>query len=231
IVFSKNMKNQINSLISPIKRDCKVNHPGVDKKFSISQKNINKSSKFPADKKIILYVGRVVKEKNIELLIKSFYILDRNDSILLIVGDGEDRHQYNDLVKKLKIEDKVFFEGFKSNTEYYYNIATYLVLPTRYEAFGQVIIESIACGTPVIGFRSNPPYTKVATDEIIEHYKTGFLVDEYGEKNLSSMLNIAINYSYKNEYFKMRKNCIGAVKNDYNWQRFVENIIEMTNKN
>ena len=103
------------------------------------------------EKKIILYVGRVSKEKNI----KSFCKIskEREDYKLVIVGDGPIKKQLE------KDYPKIIFTGFKHGNELvrYYSVADCCVFPSLNDTFGNTILESIACGTPVAAFPINGP--------------------------------------------------------------------------
>ena len=102
-------------------------------------------------KKIILYVGRVSKEKNIEVFCD---LSDKIDNYrFVIVGDGPIREK---LEKKY---NKILFTGYKFGKELaeYYSAADSTVFPSLNDTFGITIIESIACGTPVAAFPVNGP--------------------------------------------------------------------------
>ena len=105
------------------------------------------------DEKIITFVGRLGKEKNVELLIDSqSYLSKKTNSKLLIVGSGPDLDIFKQLVKKLKIEDKVIFTGAIPWEEvpYYYGISDVFVTASTTETQGLTVIEAMASGLPVV---------------------------------------------------------------------------------
>lgn len=106
--------------------------------------------------KVILFVGRLIPYKGIELLLKAMQGVDAK---LLIVGDGELKKELHKQVKKLGVDKKVIFTGAISNEHLpqFYVAADIFVLPSqkRGEAFGLVSLEALASGKPVI--HSNMP--------------------------------------------------------------------------
>ena len=97
----------------------------------------------------ILGIGRLSKEKNFEYLIKAYAKANLKEE-LWILGDGKERKKIEYLVNKLKIKDKVKFLGWKKNPYPYMKYSKLNILPSKYEAFGNVIVESLILNTPVI---------------------------------------------------------------------------------
>lgn len=101
---------------------------------------------------IVLFVGRLIKEKGVEELIKSIKLLNKKIT-LIIIGTGPTENKVTEASLKHR---NILFMGKISQDELplYYAAADLLVVPsTSEEGFGRVVIESLACGTPVIGSR------------------------------------------------------------------------------
>lgn len=102
----------------------------------------------------VLFVGRLLPIKNLETLLAAFPALVASvpGVRLTIVGDGISRRGLEALARRLRIRDGVTFEGAQSQDALplYYNAADLLVLPSHYESFGQVVLEALACGCPVL---------------------------------------------------------------------------------
>lgn len=105
---------------------------------------------------------------------------------LHIIGDKECpyKHYIQRLVKQLRLENVVVFEGFVNNTEDIYNKLDVLLMCSRAEAFGRVTIEAMLRKIPVIGFDSG------GTSELIEDGVTGFKFKEY--RDVKKALDILI---------------------------------------
>lgn len=128
-------------------------------------------SDFGTVKKIIS-VGRLTKVKNHKLLIESFSILRQSiPAILLILGQGDLKEELEKYTHYQGVSNYVYFLGFKDNPFAWMKNSDLFVLTSECEGFGNVIIEAMACKTPVIS--TDCPY---GPGEIIESGKNGLLV-------------------------------------------------------
>lgn len=118
----------------------------------------------------ILYVGRLEKQKGLEMLLRAFAGLDDKDIELYLVGEGSKADELAGLAEECGIADRVRFKGFTAELIPYYRRARSLVLSSYYEGFPNVLIEALACGTPVVAYDlpSGPR-------EIIENGVNGYL--------------------------------------------------------
>jgi glycosyltransferase involved in cell wall biosynthesis len=101
-----------------------------------------------------LFVGRLNPQKGLTNMLMAFSMVSREaDGMhLTLVGDGPEMEHLKNLAKELNIHDKVSFEGYQANTEIYYRRAKATLLTSFFEGFPNVLVESIALGTPVISF-------------------------------------------------------------------------------
>jgi glycosyltransferase involved in cell wall biosynthesis len=113
----------------------------------------------PNTKYMLVCVARVSKEKNLE----AFFELDYPGAHKIMVGDGPMLEAY-----KKRYPD-VEFVGFKTGNDlaYYYNLADVFVFPSQWETFGIVMIEAMACGTPVAAYPCQGP------EDVIDEGITG----------------------------------------------------------
>lgn len=98
----------------------------------------------------ILTVGTLKAVKNHALLLRAFALIERPDARLMIVGDGTEREALLLLARELCVSERVVFVGFQSDPTPFYMTADLFVLSSNYEGFGNVIVEALACGTPVV---------------------------------------------------------------------------------
>jgi glycosyltransferase involved in cell wall biosynthesis len=112
----------------------------------------------------LVCVARVSKEKNLE----DFFELDYPGAHKIMVGDGPMLEKYK------KQYPAVEFVGFKTGHDlaYYYNLADVFVFPSRWETFGIVMIEAMACGTPVAAYPCQGP------EDVVDEGITGCLNDD-----------------------------------------------------
>lgn len=155
--------------------------------------------------KYLLCVSRVSKEKNLE----DFLSLDCPDYQKIMVGDGPMLETYK------KQYPDVVFTGFKTGVDLasYYANAEVFVFPSRWETFGLVMIESMACGTPIAAYNVQGP------KDIINQGVSGFMVAE------SDNLKFAIDKCLEIDRSKVFK-----TSQCWSWKRaweiFRDNLIE-----
>lgn len=101
-------------------------------------------------KKILLFVGRLTAVKNLSFLLRALdYVIDTYpDTVLLLVGEGNDRDTLEQEIKRLHLEKHVIFAGKKQGDELYahYNLGQIFILPSYYEPFGAVVNEALLAG-------------------------------------------------------------------------------------
>jgi len=146
-----------------------VIHPGVDTGhfYPIPADEAREFAGVPADKRMLLFVGRVEPLKGIDSLLQAIAILRAHDGdlglqlCLAVIGgepgdDGVDEtdemSRLHELRRALQLEDMVTFLGRRAQDTlpYYYSAAEVVVVPSHYESFGLVALEAMACGTPVV---------------------------------------------------------------------------------
>jgi D-inositol-3-phosphate glycosyltransferase len=144
--------------------------------------------------KILLFVGRIDPLKGIDKLIKTIPLLKNQGSLKLVVvgGDENSRLELEGLKKlaaSLNIVDSIDFRGLVKQDQlpYFYSAADVCVVPSYYESFGLVPLESLACGTPV-----------VATDvgdlkNIIKPGETGCIVADNSPEKLADGIASILN--------------------------------------
>lgn len=122
--------------------------------------------------KKIIAIGKLKVQKDYPTLLKAFRILNNKiDVELLILGEGEERKRIEELIKEFSIESRVHLPGFVENPFTYLKSSDLFVLSSIFEGLGNVIIEALATGTPVVSTdcQSGPA-------EILENGKYGTLV-------------------------------------------------------
>ncbi len=99
----------------------------------------------------IITVGRLKDQKNHPLLIRAFRkLLEQTDARLIILGTGEGESETRTAIEVEGLSGKVFMPGHTENPVPFYRSANLFVLSSDYEGFGNVIIEALACGLPVV---------------------------------------------------------------------------------
>ena len=114
------------------------------------EKVINKSAR-----KVIICLGRFHKNKGIDILLKAMTYISDYD--LWIIGRGEEKKLYDQIIRQYKLEKKVYFHDWTDNISKYLNASNILICPSRHEPFGNVIIEAWAHKIPVIVSETGGP--------------------------------------------------------------------------
>lgn len=136
------------------------------------------------DKPCIVTLSKLTVAKGINYLIEAFYdLLKKIDARLIIVGDGDEKLNLEEMVRNLKIDDKVYFLGWLENPYSYLRKMDIFVLPSLYEGFPNVIIESAICNVPVIATRSAG-----GIEELISDGVDGLLVPPKDPKALTDSI-------------------------------------------
>lgn len=158
LTVSENTKRDLIKMFKVKPEKITVTYNGVGEEFVEKDKKeieyLYNRFNIPNDKKIIMYVGNLKPHKNLERLLDAYSkIQNKEETCLLLVGKAF--ANYNALEEKeksLKIENNVIHTGIVSQEELVdlYNLADLFVFPSLYEGFGLPILESLACGTPVI---------------------------------------------------------------------------------
>ena len=180
-----------------------INEPIIDLETVRLKKRKKGSIDLKRFGKYVVSIGRLTKQKNFEFLIRCFdKILDSEpDLSLLICGDGEEKNKLNELIIKLKRENRIFLLGFCENIFPILNNSLFFTLTSDWEDPGFVIIESMFFNKIVIS--SN---CKSGPTEIIDDFKNGFLFEKRDEKNFLKV------FFYLYNLIKTNDNVIKKIK-------------------
>ncbi|MDQ3041745.1 MAG: glycosyltransferase [Acidobacteriota bacterium] len=137
----------------------------------------------------LIAVGRLAYEKAYDILLKAFAIVKRTNPLatLSFFGEGDDRNALENLTRDLQLNGSVYFRGFQSNPYSYMKQADIFILSSRYEGFSNVLVESLACGTPVVA--TDCPS---ANREVIEEGVNGWFAENENVESLAETINRAI---------------------------------------
>lgn len=207
IVYNEHTKNQVARYINPSR--IEIIPPGKDKNDFI----YDKDKKF-SDPVKFLYVGNLIHRKGVDLLIKAFSLAYKNNPniILKIVGDGEERRNLEMLTNKLGLASKIYFLGSIENKDIplAYKDSHIFVSMQREESFGQIFIEAMACGLPIIATET------IGARTIINKNNFGIIVSQENVNMFAEKMLLLI----KNKTLakEMSSEAREIFENNYDWE-------------
>jgi glycosyltransferase involved in cell wall biosynthesis len=166
---------------------------------------------------IIIFCGRLVRMKNVDLLLRSFAAMETKDQCTLaILGDGEERGNLEAQAGALRISHNVRFIGKTDRVEEFLAAADIFVLPSTYEPFGNALVEAMASGRPCVVLRPDGVKIRTASAEILEDGETGYLVEPSVSEFAKRLDHLVINESLR---VAVGKRAQVVCENRYDWQK------------
>ena len=155
---------------------------------------------------LLLFVGRLGKEKLVDFILKSFVIIQKTcpDTKLVIVGDGTERVRLTQLAKTLRIEKSVIFTGYVpfSDIPKVYADADVFVFSSNTETQGLVILEAMASGLPIVAV-SDPAFT-----DVIQSGKNGVLTSSSASDFSRAVIDVLQNENLKQSLINKAKKTV-----------------------
>jgi glycosyltransferase involved in cell wall biosynthesis len=165
----------------------------------------------------LIFTGRLIKEKHVDLLVRAFGILssEQPQLRLLIIGEGPEQDTIKKIIQELSLEDRISIRGFQADHDEVIarmKSAKVFVNPSTREGFGITALEALACGIPVVTV-DHP--ANAIRDLITE--KNGFTCS-LSEKDLAGTILRALQH-----YAKMKNDCIESAS-AFDWERITSDI-------
>lgn len=170
------------------------------------------------DEKIVLFVGRIVEEKGLNILIGAIPLLIRSGirAKLVVVGDGYASDRMKKIAWDIGVYDKVVFTGYVDDAELdrIFGIADVQAVPSLYEPFGIVALEGMIRGVPVVVSDTG------GLSEIVEHERTGLKVPPDNSFELSSALKrLLVDHQLAS---RLTRDAIAEIRNKFPWPAVCE---------
>jgi glycosyltransferase involved in cell wall biosynthesis len=121
-----------------------------EEKITVIYNGVNKQSLAIGSERRIVFIGALVKQKGVEILLKAFKEIKKThpDVRLVVVGDGPERENLEEMSRLQRLKD-VEFKGYVDDLDTFFTANTVFVLPSIKEGFGITILEAMARGVPV----------------------------------------------------------------------------------
>lgn len=229
-------KEQLETLYRASADKIQIIPPGVDLShfYPIPPDEAKEFVGVPLEKRMLLFVGRIEPLKGIKTLLRAIGILRKNgqmeeDLCLAVIGgeladeSGQETEEAKNLMKlrdDFGLQDMVTFLGKRSQDSlpYYYSAAEMVIMPSHYESFGMVALESMACGTPVIASHVG------GLIHLVEDGVTGYHVPVEDPQALA--LRIASLLRDKALRYRMGHDAFAFVKK-YDWENISSRVVAL----
>jgi len=167
--------------------------------------------------RIVLYVGRLVYEKGVQILINAVpKVLEKADTKFVIVGSGYMKEQLSKIVKNMGLEHKVLFTGFvdEESLAKLQICADASVVPSLFEPFGIVALEAMAAKSPVVVSDTG------GLSEIVDHNLTGVKVYPNNAESLAwGITKILLDEKFRKQ---IRRKAYKKIREKYNWDKIAQ---------
>jgi glycosyltransferase involved in cell wall biosynthesis len=204
-----------------------VIYNGVDsKKFEITLSGHERAqfrSRFAApNEKIIFFIGRMVREKGVQVLLDALPKVrwHYNDSKLVICGGGYREHLVQQ-AKTLGVDRSVYFAGFLPDEDLgkMYHVADVACFPSLYEPFGIVALEAMAARTPVVVSEAG------GLPEVVEHGVTGTTTYTGNANSLADGILSVLHHPRRAH--QMAETAFERVQNVFNWSHIAQQTMDV----
>ncbi|WP_201555130.1 glycosyltransferase [Psychrobacter sp. 72-O-c] len=223
-VLSESMFNQVRQislrLISP-----EIINPGINlNRFSIPDlEERNKLKKFydvSENKKVLLALGRFSEVKQFDLVILAMTLLP-DDYLLILVGSGPEREKYQNIINKNNLKDRVLLFNSTTSPEDFYKMADVFLMTSRYESFGQTILEACVSGLQIISF-SRKSGVNTNIELMLSECEGIYLVEEQSTDALANTIIQSFeNKKIAHSNFTKNQNILSK---RYSWSNFVSSL-------
>ncbi len=225
IVNSQYMKNEIRNVFQIPEEKIRVIPNGVNlNKFDGFEHNLAFRRKYAADnEKIVFFVGRIVNEKGVKVLIDSVpKILNYyNDVKFIIAGKGPEMEELKEKAHNMNISNRIYFTGYIKDEDLcnLYKCADIAVFPSLYEPFGIVALEGMIANVPVVISDTG------GLDEIVNHGVDGMKSYTGNSNSLAdSILDILFNTEKAKKIVENAKKKVNSL---YNWENIYRQILNV----
>jgi len=198
------------------------NGVNADAYAAINKNELGKfRSKFALpEEKIVLFVGRLVYEKGVHVLVNAApKVLEKTNAKIIIVGNGYMKEQLSGIVKSMGISHKVLFTGFVDDETLrrLQTCADVSVVPSLFEPFGIVALEAMAAKSPVVVSDAG------GLAEIVDHDVDGVKVYPGNPDSLAwGITKVLTDETYANN---LRNNAYKKIHEKYNWDKIAQQTV------
>ena len=201
------LKDQVQTM-TRFKNECVVLHSGIElEKFNTiySKEKAREILNLPQDALLFGLIGRFDPQKGQLLLLQAMEQTKNSNYQIVLLGEptlNEGNIYYDEMLSVIShpnIKDRVHVRPFMKDVAVFFNAVDWFVMATKAETFGMVTVESLACGTPVLGSNAG------GTPEILNNESGGKLFTTQDSKSLAKAIDEIINHNIHFDPNSLRK--------------------------
>lgn len=195
----------------------------INKITKLSEKDkISLKKKYNIKKTMYLFVGQLIPRKGIKELLKAWQSTNLNHASLVLVGDGMQREELENIIAINKIKDVIFTGNIDyERIVHFYKAADCFIIPTLEDNWSLVVPEAMSCGLPIICSIYNGCYPELVRPE------NGWVFDPLNESSFINILKTS--FENKDRFMKMGKSSLRIVK-DFTPDNIADKIFNTCNK-
>ena len=232
LVSTQDEKHHLVNLYQASPDKITIIPPGVDtQKFHpIPQAKARQHLSLPPNTHLLLFVGRIEPLKGLHTLLKALHLLQPTPNLsLAIIGGGDDPdndlelNRIKQLAQNLHLNNLAIFLGSKNqdNLPYYYSAADMTIIPSSYESFSLVALESMACATPVIASDVGGLKT------LVKHHQTGLLIPSNQPQPLAKAIHLLLSHP---DFKASLGDTAHSQAQAYSWHKLTPKFIKLYQK-
>lgn len=224
IVTSKTQESYLKFLFKDLKKmkiKYRIISPGIKKVNVNIPNNIKEKYKYINEKFVVFSIGRLIKRKRYDILLKIAEKIKYNDDIIfLIAGEGLEKEKILSIIKEKNLKNVKLLGKISDEEKYYLLLESNLYIQcSEYEGFGISYIEAISVGLPILAYKND------AILEIKENIKEGIFIFDNIDLAVQILLNIKNNRIEIN-----KKNIIKKAISLYSWKNIVQKYYKVFTK-
>jgi glycosyltransferase involved in cell wall biosynthesis len=179
--------------------------------------DLRKEFDLPSDSFLVGFVGRFnIYHKGIDDFLKTISMLPEN-YYGIMAGDGEDMEQVLKIISTYNLKKRIILLGSIENILFFYHAVDVFLFASRFESFGLVIIEAVACGVPVYSFKVSG-----GAENLVRKYATLYLGDRDCATMSRAIMKAKSGYaSFKNKVLEQRT----MAEQEFSWEQPVQQLI------
>jgi glycosyltransferase involved in cell wall biosynthesis len=214
VVNSNHVKASISNILKYLKNEPEIIYHGIHPDSLVFSESTTKN---------IAIVGRLSHEKGVDIAIRVIQkvLLSEPDAKLWVLGDGKEKENLIQLATELGVQNSVEFFGFVDGVENLLSKCSMLIMTSRWEGFGLVLLEAMKLRMPCLAF------DHLAANEIIINNETGYLipdmsVDLMAEKIIHLLENTELSQLMGRKGNDLLKNKFAIEKSIDQYERIIE---------